>query len=631
MTDKKDGPPKGPERGAAETPASKRPFATIDLKATEVKIDEVKAKAAEARTQTVGPAPAGTTGSTPAAPSQVDAAARTAAAAMAMSAKTARPAAGATAPVGADKAAPADMRAPWSVETALGDRGKPGDKDARAAVGRDAPDAMAVAAGARRGGAGGFFSHGAAGLLGGALAIFGAQQFTPMFGNAPDRSLQPGATTISPEIAGRLAGLERALRERLAAIEAPPPHPTVVAGLKRIEEMGRTIATLSETQTRLLAENAALKEAVARPPAAGADADRLAKLEEQLATIAAAATADPQRAGRIPQLAQLTGQVRDLEAALSTRLAALRKELAQDVDTRLAAAAEGAEAARSGTQRLDREVTGLKGDAARLTQRADQLKSGTEKVEQTVTALQREAAALKAALDGLKGSADQRWKDTAKPADIVAALGPIATRIGALEQAVQGVVRAEADRRSNAERIVLSLELGNLKRAMERGSPYKAELDEVRRIGGGQLDLKALEQYQSQGVPTLAALAEDFGKVANAVIDVAAEQPGASVMDRMLASAKTIVRVRRTDYAPGDTSVEAVVARMEAALKAGRLADVVAQARTLPEKARAPVQAWMRKVEARQAVDAALGTIDMALKSSLGAGPGPATPARSKP
>jgi hypothetical protein len=419
------------------------------------------------------------------------------------------------------------------------------------------------------------------------------------------------------------------LRERLAAAEAPRSVPALDAGLARIEELGRSIATLADAQSRLAAENAALREALAQRPAS-ADAERLATLEEQLKTLAAAAGADPQRAGRIPQLAQLVGQVRDLETALNSRLAALRKELAQEVDNRIAATAEAGETAKSGTQRLDREVAAVKSDAARLAQRIDQLKTSADRIDEVLKALKDETGAIKTTLEGFRGETDTRFKATARPADLARAVDPIAAKLTELEKSLLGIVRAEDDRKSNAERIVLSLELGNLKRAMERGARYAAELAEVRRVAGDRLDLKALERYQGEGVPTLATLTGDFRKVANAIVDAEAEQPGASVVDRMLSSARTIVRVRRSEYAANDASAEAIVARMEAALKEARLSEVLAEASRLTEKARTPAIDWLRKVEARQAVDVALAAIDTALKSSLGAGQKPDTPKGTK-
>jgi hypothetical protein len=90
------------------------------------------------------------------------------------------------------------------------------------------------------------------------------------------------------------------------------------------------------------------------------------------------------------------------------------------------------------------------------------------------------------------------------------------------------------------------------------------------------------------------------------------------------------VRVRKTTHARDDKSPEATVARIEDALESGRLGDVLAEAKSLDEKPDIAKQ-WIAKVEARQTVDAALKSIDDALKASLGAGSGtPAAPPAQK-
>jgi hypothetical protein len=296
-------------------------------------------------------------------------------------------------------------------------------------------------------------------------------------------------------------------------------------------------------------------------------------------------------------------------------LAAARRDMATEIETRLASTAEAAETARSGTQRLDREVTGLKSDVTRTTQRVDQLKTGTDRVTEIARGAQDEIAKLQQALDAIR-------RDTAKPADVAAAMAPAAARLGKLESSVDDVLKAEADRQRNAERIVLSLELGNLKRAMDRGGSYAAELAEVRKVAGNRLDLATLQRYQSDGLPTVAELTRQFRPLTSAIIDADVDQKDASVVDRLLSGAKTIVRVRKLTPDADDSSVEAIVARIEMALREGRLGDALATARTLPPKTITPAtRTWLEKIEARQAVETAMAAIDQQLKSSLGATP----------
>ena len=486
---------------------------------------------------------------------------------------------------------------------------------------------MIAAAPRQASGLGRFLSHMAAGVVGAGLALAGAPTIGPVLGLDQLLGQQQAANPASsPEIVGRLTALERSMRERLAqpAVDtgaSQRQQQALDVAQQKVDELTQTVAALREGQTRLAAETlAAITDLRTAQRPASDPGERLTRLEEQIAQMAAVAAVNPQQAGRLPQLAQLTGKVADLETQLATRLDRLQRDVRQDVESRVGAAADASEAAKAGTQRLDREVAAVKSDAGRLVQRIDQVKGGADRTEEAVKGLETVAEQLKSALAAFKGEVEKELKTVARPADVARALTPVADRVAAIEGGMQGIVRAEEDRRSNAERIVLSLELGNLKRAMERGVRYEAELAEVRRIAGNRLDLAALERHQATGVPTAAELARTFRPVANAVLDLEATPENAGVVDKLVTSAKGMVRIRKTTHEPDDNSAEAVLARMEAALKDGRLGDVAAEARKLTPRLAGPARGWLEKVEARQAVDAALVGIDKALKTSLGGG-----------
>jgi hypothetical protein len=459
------------------------------------------------------------------------------------------------------------------------------------------------------GGFGSIVSHTLSGVIGGALVLLGA----PLIGIGG-----PDATKVPPEVSQRLGALEAVAKKSAQPVVSPDVAKRLAGleqGIDQLKGITAAIPSLGEGQVRLDSETKALKDQLASRTGPGSDAERLARMEERLSALAAAALADPKGAGPIPQLAQITGRIADLETALTNRLAAARRDMATEIDSKLATTAEAAEAARSGTQRLDREVTTLKSDLTRTTQRVDQTKTEADRLTEMARAAQGEIANLKSALDTLR-------RETAKPADVSAAVAPAAARLAKLEGSVSEVLKAEADRQSNAERIVLSLELGNLKRAIDRGGSYAAELAEVRKVAGSRLDLSVLQRYQADGLPTVAELASQFRPLVSTIIDADAEQADASVVDRLISGARTIVRVRKLTPEADDTSVEATVARMETALNDGRLGDVLRYAKTLPPKSiTGPTRAWLDKVAARQSVEEAIVTIDRQLKSSLGAAP----------
>lgn len=576
--------PTPPDNGSAP----KKPTALIDLKATELKDEKPKA----------GPAsPTGApTGATPPAGSSAAAAAA---------------ASGSVPPTGS-KAAPS-AEANRSDKPAAPKPAEPATKSAaRSNAGPIAETALPRAS--RASPLGSALTHTIAGLVGGLLALLAADTVGPQLGMGPRKDVPDAVQKRLAEVEQRVAGLARAPEGTAALVR------TVGAAEKRISELEQSTSRLAalEAQNAKLADEAkSLREAVQK----GTVADpRISKLQDQLQTLSAAAGTDADR-GRIPQLAAITGKVADLEATISNQLGQIRKTLGQEIDQRLHPVAEASEAARAGTQRLDRDVAAVKTDAARLGERAEANNAAVDRLEQAVRSVEHQAQGLKAALDGFKNDVAGELKSLARPADVAAAVAPVSQRIGQLEGNLKDVVKSEEDRRTSAERIVLSLELGNLKRAVDRGTPYASEFADVQKSAQGKLDLSALARYQESGVSTLADLTSEFRSVASAILDAERTNADAGIVDRLLSGAKSIVRVRKTSHDADDKSVEAVVARMEDAIRDGRLAAVLDESKGLSDRGRAAARAWLDKVEARATVDKVIATVDRQLKAAIGGTP----------
>ena len=394
-----------------------------------------------------------------------------------------------------------------------------------------------------------FLSHIAAGVAGALVTLIVAGLF----------GLIGAATTttsgVPVDVGRRLAALEQKTAQLPAsATDIPNKIARAEKRVTALEERTASLPALSETQARLAAQTKALEGRQGAPELVS----RLAKLET-----AVAALRSPGEVGNGVGSEALAAKLGEVEKL----------------------AADAGETARATSQRLDRDLAGLKTDASRLTQR----------------------------LDGLQGEVEAQLKDAARSAD----LAPVLGKLSAFEKDLQGFLRGESERSANARRVLLTLEMANLKRAMDRGDRYTAELDAVKQAAGGSLKLAALERHKLEGVQTLPDLAKSFRPVANAAIDAEAEPADASVLDRLVAGAKGIVRVRKAGHDPQDTGVEAITGRMEAALKEGRLGEVLAQGKTLPPKATLVFEDWLRKVEARYAVDQARAEIERDLKASL--------------
>ena len=374
----------------------------------------------------------------------------------------------------------------------------------------------------------------------------------------------PGTSdrSASSDADSRIAALEQAIRDRAAG-----PGGDVTAKLTATDSRLKGL----EDQTRSLAAlneahsklATALKALEARTTSPEFS-NRIAKLETSLAALSAGDKSGTQSTALADKLTQLEKLITD-----------------------------ATEATKSGKDRTDRDLATLKTESSRVGQR----------------------------LDAIKGDIDERLKTAARSTDLTA----MSAKLTAFEHDLQGFLRGEGERTSNATRVLLTLEIANLKRTMDRGDRYRAELDAVRKVAGTTLDLTPLERYSLEGAPALPALTKDFKRVANAAIDAEADPADASVLDRLMSGARSIVRVRKTGHSADDASTEAVVGRMEASLREGRLGEVLEQGKKLPPKTALAAEDWLKKVEARTTLDRSIADIEAALKSSLSARVTPAT------
>lgn len=576
MTSKPEGPGKETGKDAGRAPDAaqqKRPHATLDLKATEI-------KGAETKTDMNKNEPA--------------------------QAKTdAKPA-----------ASPAEAASAAKVEGEARTTPAASQKPAEDRMTGSAPAASGSSAGRTLG-------YLLASLLGGAVALGGAQLMQRQSADPARRVLEDRANTLE----ARILALEQD-KDATSAVSPEVQSRLDEAGqrLGKLEALSSQLEQLRAGQQQLSAETKEIGAKVANSSIDEATADRLKKLEDQLTALSAAAGSETEK-GRIPQLAAITGRIADLEGKLDGQIAAVRKSIPDEIAQRMSSVAEASEAARTGSQRLDREMQTVKTDVVRLGQRAEELKAGQDRLTQTLEVLKEDQGRQASTLDGLKASVDTQLKSVARPADVAAAIAPVVGKLSELESNLESVVKSEADRRADAERIVVALELANLKRAIDSGAGFGTELAAVRKAAGGRVDLAALDKYQSGGLPTLAALESEFRAIAYAIVEADSVPSGAGVLDRMIAGARSVVRVRKVNHSPDDKSTEAIVARIEQALKDGRLGDALDLVKDIPDKAAGRASEWRTKAEARHAVDKAIAGLEQQLKSSLGAEVAPAPPA----
>ena len=446
-------------------------------------------------------------------------------------------------------------------------------------------------------------THLAAGVLGGSVVLFGGERLAQIIG-MPTPGVQ--IDTIAADLDKRLAILEASPKS-----DAYEVLKSAEERLAKIDNFASQIDGVRADQTKLAEKTEVLSTSVGGAQGLSALNTRLAALEDQLKTLSAAATSET-GGSRIADIAVVTSRIAATESRFSSEVSNIRDGLARDIDQRLAIREDSSKA-----------------DLARLTQSLEKLKADQARLDKSVQAAQEEAGTVASAVGELKSTVDQQAKTYAKTADVAAAVTPVTGLISKLEGSLDGVLKKEQERQSNTERIVTALELGNLKRAIDSGQGFANEFDAVSASSGGRLDLRPLEPFKTSGVPSPAELKQEGRPVLLAALDAGTSNPDASVWDRLLTSAKSVVSVRKIDAVDGDESFEAVIARIEKALTEGRLGEVLAQAKKLPPEAAAKIDPWLQKVDARHSVDEAIATVENELKATLTA-PAAAVPADSK-
>jgi hypothetical protein len=448
----------------------------------------------------------------------------------------------------------------------------------------------------------------------------------PRPGDAPKRphaTIDLQATEIGPEPRPRLGSGTAAPRplDRLLAVRAALAG-ALAAAWRWTAGLVRSNAFLSRLWAGAAGVALVLAVGVLAWLLAGAGGERVdSDLRRRLVALEKALSQRPAlpedvmaRIGTLEaRLGKVDQRIEATEAKLAADAEALKARIAAPDLVDRVAKLEAAVASRPGS-----DGGGKAAEVEKLAAAADEAKAAAARAESELLVLRSEAQGLRQGLDALKGSVDERLKETAKAAD----MAPVLARLRTHERDLNAVLKTEGERTVSTRQVLLTLELANLKRALDRGDGYARELEAVRRTAAGEVDLAALDRSSRTGVPTLAGLTQEFRRIANSATDAENDMADASVLDRLVAGAKSVVRLRKANYDAGDTSVEATLARMESALKEGRIAEVLEQGRRLPPKAAQAAEDWLRKLEARTAADRAVTEIEATLKASLIAEPG---------
>lgn len=321
-----------------------------------------------------------------------------------------------------------------------------------------------------------------------------------------------------------------------------------------------------------------------------------------------------QFAGVLPERAPATGpEVIDhgpAIAALETQLGELRREIAGLGDAGAddpALAARLAETEEKVTT-LASGLESLRGEVASLATRAP-----GEAASVDLAPFEERIAAMEAAIAALPDASSAEAAIASLRGDVEAGRAQATSRLDALEAAVQ-TLTGRVDEQAQAPATALIIAASSLKAAIDRGTPFTAELDTYAALAPDAPQLAELRALAAAGVPTRAQITAGSDAAANAMIAAARPvDPQAGIADRLWSSMMGLVQVRPIGMVEGD-GVPEVVARLDAAVQAGDYERALVEYEALPPEAKAAGEAFIARLRARHTADL---LADQALAAAL--------------
>lgn len=182
----------------------------------------------------------------------------------------------------------------------------------------------------------------------------------------------------------------------------------------------------------------------------------------------------------------------------------------------------------------------------------------------------------------------------------------------ALSEAQAAIATAELEAAAARARAEAQAALGQIQAALASGKPFA---DALATIAAVTPAADALTSVAETGLSTRADLQEGFAPLARAALPVALQETaGEGLGERLGAFVMGQIGGRAVEPREGD-SPDAVLSRVEAAIRAGDLPAALTEIAALPEGARAVLAPWVADVENRVAAEAGLATLIAALSA----------------
>ncbi|WP_340159244.1 hypothetical protein [uncultured Hoeflea sp.] len=276
----------------------------------------------------------------------------------------------------------------------------------------------------------------------------------------------------------------------------------------------------------------------------------------------------------VSRVEALSSQVETLSQQLENSTAQAGAEVPADLGARL-------DSLESGLAEVAARPAGSEGDPAQLAPIEERLAALESKIAElgdgtaeADPALAAELNELRAAQSGMQAALSELQSDS----------NAVAEKLSALETE-QATLSEQVDAPARQIDVARAIAAAGLKSAIDRGGSFMSELEAFASVAPDDPAVSELRELAARGVPSRADLVAGFSDAASTAI--AAANPGdpeAGLVDRLMSSAMSVVKVRKVGDIEGD-SAEAITARAEARLLNGDLDAAVSEWNTLPEAA----------------------------------------------
>jgi hypothetical protein len=194
----------------------------------------------------------------------------------------------------------------------------------------------------------------------------------------------------------------------------------------------------------------------------------------------------------------------------------------------------------------------------------------------------------------------------------------LASRIAALEDSVKALAQQAAHPRNSADQAArLTVAAEALRAAVERGAPYRAELQAVQSLGADQNATAPLDAYAATGVPPAEILAHELAALVPALRQAAAPSSGeTTILGKLKAEAQNLIEYVPAEPPPGDDPAS-VMTRLAIDADRGDVASALKDIAVLPDRLKSLAADWAKRAQSRQDAIAASRSISAEALAAL--------------